>query len=67
MPSNPSTPNPPTPPCSISLDVLTTTNGITTEAAQEALAFALNNTPVGASFKSGECKELIVLFHSVGP
>ena len=58
---------PAAPPCSISVDVPTTADKTRTYAAtQEALEKALKTTE-GERFKNGDCRELIVLFKSVGP
>jgi hypothetical protein len=60
-------PYPPSEPCSISVDVPTTADKTETHAAtQKALDEALR-TVTGEKFKNGDCRELIVLFKSVGP
>jgi hypothetical protein len=67
MSDQPYQPYPPAPPCSISVDVPTTKDADKNQAAaQEALEKALK-TPAGERFKNGDCREIIVLFHSVGP
>ena len=57
---------PPTPPCSISVEVYRPDDGFKEETFHEAVESALQ-TKAGEMFKDGSCRELIVLFHSVGP
>jgi len=56
----------PSEPCSISVDVPIIEGEVAGVAAQAALDEALK-TEAGERFKKGDCRELIVLFHSVGP
>jgi hypothetical protein len=62
-------PAPPSPPCSLSVEVPITDDPDPDEthaATQAALDKALK-TETGEMFKDGRCRELVVLFHSVGP
>jgi hypothetical protein len=59
----------PSEPCSISVDVPITADAEPdeTHAATKAALDKALKTDAGERFKKGECGELIVLFHSVGP
>jgi hypothetical protein len=57
----------PSEPCSISVDVKRTDDVAELQAAAKAALDEALRTEVGEKFKKGECRELIVLFHSVGP
>jgi hypothetical protein len=57
---------PPSEPCSISVDVPRNTDDDAVAATQAALDEALR-TGAGERFRKGDCRELIVLFRSVGP
>ena len=57
----------PSEPCSISVDVKRTYDDAELQSAAKAALDEVLKTEVGEKFRKGECGELIVLFHSVGP
>ena len=58
---------PPSEPCSISVDVERTDDDAQLQVATQAALDEALRTDAGVRFKNGTCRELIVLFHSVGP